>query len=401
MTDISKETFEISGGSLSAATAEKPPAPVVEWPKSGGVYVNHVRFAGTCLEGASVEISTSPSSWEAVPAVGTNWSCVLDSLPPSNDGYENVQVRQTVKGVVSDVRQVPAFILRPTSLPLPVVAEPLESSSVILGGSVHFQGTCLAGAEVGLWDLDGNLLVRANVTGTTWSCDHTFYQQEVKFIKVMQAIDDKTSSAVRRWILVVRRDTDPKIKVTTPIYQSDTYRKGDFVYFGGTCTPGSGMGNYVWVVDKNGGPIDMQLPVVGGRWGGLVGPMAANASSTNGHVPLLFISHDGGANKEFRGSTSFRVYVGDANAPLPPVITEPVSGDNFQPGIVNLKGSCEEGARVRLNFVGLGWHFDETVTGNTWHSTANLDPGDYSIVTKQHSGGVESSWSDVVKFSVT
>ncbi|MFY0729596.1 hypothetical protein [Pseudomonas sp. NFX15] len=398
MTDISKETFEISGGSPPAATAEKPPAPVVEWPKLMGLYVNYVRIAGTCLDGASVEISTSPSSWEAVPAIGTNWSYLL--INPDAGSYENIQVRQAVKGVLSDSHQVPAFIVLRTSLPQPVVTEPPEFSFVSLGGAVHFQGTCKEGAEVSLFDLDENLLVRANVTDTTWSCDLTLNQKEIIFIKVRQAIGEETSSVVGCWIGVGLQDNRPELSITTPPYEMDTYREGDYVYFEGTCTPGSGMKSYVGAYDEW-GLIANSLSMVDGRWAGLVGPMKARDSSTTGYVKLGFIYFDGG-NNIIRQSLSWRTYVGDANAPVPPVTTEPLSGSSCPPGSVKFEGSCEEGARVQLAFIPSDQQIDINVEGNKWYGTASLTtPGDYSFQVRQYRGDLQSRWSEVVKFSVT
>ncbi|MNQ76662.1 hypothetical protein D3C85_915090 [compost metagenome] len=245
------------------------PAPVIEWPKQGVVHSGrYVRFAGTCLQDAEVELSIN-ATWHKVPSIGTNWSFTLAEVGP---GSKSIKVRQTLGGVVSDPGPERQLLVRgPSQTPAPEVIEPTDDSFIDVGVGMLFKGKHLPGSTVFIRDVDENLLGEASVDGDFWYFYHKWDDSRVAYVSITQMLADGLSDPVQRWVGVGLTNKKLQVTITSP-EDATKFRLGDYIELEGTCTPTSNTGSFTQAWDFGGPPICLGH-VVGNLWKVRYGPL--------------------------------------------------------------------------------------------------------------------------------
>lgn len=399
MARTNMDTKDSAADSRERAVATKPPAPEMLWPKEG---IEHdggfVRCAGTCLEGAVVQMLILPdTTWKDVPAIGTNWSLTLEKMVP---GVQRLHVRQILDAAISDPTPVREIIVREPSsnVPPPVVTLPLVNSLMPINQEVRFEGTCEPGASVYIRDVDETLIGEASVTGTTWSFEHIWTSSEVVYIKIVQSVSNVLSDPTERWIGVGLSSYGIEVKVTEPEATEVTVPWESYLDLEGTCTPCSNAGS---VIQLNHYHVGLYTGyIVGNRW---VVPRVGPFTRRPPEFERLEASVQDGAEKGIPSNRGTRIVrtVPVGIKPPPPSIRVPVSGGTYPIGGMAIDGICEVGATVELlDERGVKLN-DALVVDNKWYTSFTWGPGVHRIKAWQKKGDIVSEPSVLVEFTVT
>lgn len=399
MARTNKDTKDSAADSRERAVATKPPAPEMLWPKEG---IEHdggfVRCAGTCLEGAVVQMLILPDiTWKDVPAIGTNWSLTLEKMVP---GVQRLHVRQILDAAISDPTPEREIIVREPSsnVPPPVVTLPLVNSLMPINQEVRFEGTCEPGASVYIRDVDETLIGEASVIGTTWSFEHIWTSSEVVYIKIVQSVSNVLSDPTERWIGVGLGNDRIEVTVTEPEAENVNVPFRGYLDLEGTCTPCSNAGSVIQVELVRIGLYTGY--VVGNRWVvRRVGPFTSRPPE----FERLMVYVQDGAEKRFpsRRVPLFVTTEPVGIKPPPPSIRVPVSGGTYPIGGMAIDGICEVGATVELlDERGVKLN-DALVVDNKWYTSFTWGPGVHRIKAWQKKGDIVSEPSVLVEFTVT
>ncbi|MFV0930957.1 hypothetical protein [Pseudomonas jessenii] len=399
MARTNKDTKDSAADSRERAVATKPPAPEMLWPKEG---IEHdggfVRCAGTCLEGAVVQMLILPdTTWKDVPAIGTNWSLTLEKMVP---GFQRLHVRQILDAAISDPTPVREIIVREPSsnVPPPVVTLPLVNSLMPINQEVRFEGTCEPGASVSIRDVDETVIGEASVTGTTWSFEHIWTSSEVVYIKIVQSVSNVLSDPTERWIGVGLSSDGIEVKVTEPEAENVNVPFGGYLDLKGVCTPCSNAGSVIRVEHAQMGFYTGYI--VDDRWVvSRVGPFTSRPPE----FERLYVSVQDGAENGIPSRRDICIVSTEPVGikPEPPSIRVPESGGTYPIGGMAIDGLCIKGATVELlDERGVKLN-DALVVDNKWYTSFTWGPGVHRIKAWQKTGDIFSEPSPLVEFTVT
>ncbi|POA17978.1 hypothetical protein C1886_19225 [Pseudomonas sp. FW300-N1A1] len=392
MTGIEQVSLEKT---VDASGTQNIPPPVIEWPKEG---IEHdgvnVRCAGTCLEGAVVEILFA-FTWEPVPAIGTNWCITLNNVGP---GARRIQVRQTLDGVVSNPAEERNFHVRkPSSVAAPMVTAPAAFNSfAAVGDNVLFSGPHVSGEAIYIRDVDDTLLGTGDVDGAFWYFSHSWEEAQISYVKITKVVNNVVSHVTERWIGIGLENNKLKITITNPPNES-VYAVGGYADFTGICTPTSNTRGDAYVGIMPPYPMGNVGHVIGNRWYVRLGPL-----SRAGRHFLYVIVTDGHERRISGRNESLEIGVVDAGEnPHPPLLMEPRFGDRFFYGdVVVAEGLCEVGATVEVFDYRGSWSIEAEVVGNKWSASLMLGRGTHLIAARQTKDGLVSPNSGMVQFAV-
>ncbi|WP_256831405.1 hypothetical protein [Pseudomonas sp. Pse1] len=377
-------------GSSHSPAKKSLPAPVMEWPKDGAVHDGaYVRCAGTCEDGAQVEMSEG-STWVAVPTIGKNWSTTFKDMTA---GGHRISVRQTLDGVISAPGPTVTFIVRTPTIAAPGVTVPeTKVTYAAIDEYVSFSGPHEPGDIIYIRDVDDNLLGTANVDGAFWYFQHSWQKSEIVYVKITRGVNGGLSRVAERWIAVGLIDQSLKVTVTNP-WKYHSYTVEGYVEYEGECTPVSHAGTYVFVSDPRSGREAFDGIMVGDRWKVRVGP-----------IPLIVDYHQVVCTDADKG-------IGKASEPITPfpgerlptpLISKPLSGSTHPAGLIEIAGDAEGTPRELFLLSAEG---DElrtlSVANGKWSDFKEWAPGTYAIkVVSKVNGPRYSDQSEIVRFTV-
>lgn len=377
-------------GSIHPPVKKSLPAPMMEWPKDDAFHDGgYVRCAGTCEDGAQVEISGG-STWETVPTIGKNWTTTLKGM---SEGGHSISVRQILDGVISAPSPTVTFIVRTPTIAAPEVTVPEPKVTyVAIDEYVYFTGPHESGDIIYIRDVDDNLLGTANVDGAFWYFQHSWQKSEIVYVKITRSVGGVLSRVAERWVAVGLTDHSLKLTVTKP-WKWHSYTVGDHMEYEGECTPVSNAGNYIYVVDPYEGRTAYDGIMVGDRWKVRVGPIPSRVRFYH----VVYWDADRGVSKD---SGEFKPLQGDK---LPtPLIRKPLSGSSHPAGLIEIAGDAE-GAPSELYL--LNAEGDElrtlSVANGKWSDFKEWAPGTYAVkVVSMANVSRYSDQSEIVRFTV-
>lgn len=349
----------------------QPAPPAITIPSSSPHYLNgnSITISGTCLSGASVNLSGDDTQSYTCAS-----SAFTFSVPESVDGTYTYSLLQ-VDRAGNTSTSVSQIWVRDTGIPNPVViSSPSDSPHYTTTDSVNISGTCEIGLAIqatGASTLNGWCSGSGTFTLTDSKSSNGTYTYNIRQVDLAA---NQSSYVTQVW---VRDNATPSAPVITSPATTPYYSKTSPLTISGTCTTG-------YTVELSGGASDSKV-------------CTASAFSfsvsmvVEGTYNFSLIQVTGPG---LESSAETLQWIFDQTPPAAPVVTNPGSSPYISnANTFNLNGVCEIGAIVKITDA-LTQNIACTTGSYSFSSTKSTDATyTYSILQEDQAGNQSTTVS--------
>ncbi len=327
--------FTVSSDASVDAPALRSPA------ENQRILVGTSIISGTCSSGSQVSVILTPTSGTpTVASAACENGIFKTAVALNNAGEYSANITQS-RGTLSSLGVPVHFeVVQYSTLADPIFTAP-ASNAIVAPGTVVYQGTCVTGSTVKVFDETGRMSTATCMnnqftTGSDWSGitgKHELYAH--------QTLDGAISPSAHH-VFYTQSSASGAVAPTILVPAEDSVVSAFHVAISGTCTAGAQVDIF-----SNSEVVARAFCAHDGTFEALVPQFEDGAQSISARQTIA-----GGVVSQLTAARNFSVVDFSLNAPA---ISEPFEGGLYQSHALTIAGTCggvDHAVRVRLDEAG-------------------------------------------------